>query len=182
MASLEQEIAQAQRTRDTQRTDTERRAAFDRALEDRRFAEAEVEIEGLQQLGVSKVSLDLMRSRLDEVRGAMRREDEVARHERQFRDAVERRDWAAARDIARSLSERMPDSQVGGQLMTELGRREDAYRKQMSVDQGVAQVESLIAQRNPADAELALRILLKLEPLNSNRKRLEKQIEALWRG
>ena len=181
-AWLEQEIAQAQRTRDTQRTDTERRAAFDRALEDRRFAEAEVEIEGLQQLGVSKVSLDLMRSRLDEVRGAMRREDEVARHERQFRDAVERRDWAAARDIARSLSERMPDSQVGGQLMTELGRREDAYRKQMSVDQGVAQVESLIAQRNPADAELALRILLKLEPLNSNRKRLEKQIEALWRG
>jgi hypothetical protein len=66
--------------------------------------------------------------------------------------------------------------------MTELGRREDAYRKQMAVDQGVAQVEALIAQKNAADAELALKILLKLEPQNANRKRLEKQIEALWRA
>lgn len=52
----------------------------------------------------------------------------------------------------------------------------------MAVDQGVAQVEALIAQKNAADAELALKILLKLEPQNANRKRLEKQIEALWRA
>jgi serine/threonine-protein kinase len=181
-AWLEREIANAQRARDNQRNDTELREAFDRALAARRFADAEAEIEGLQQLGASKVSLDLLRSRLDEVRGAARREDEVARHERQFREAVDRRDWPAARDISRSLSERVPDSPVGGQLMTELGRREDAYRKQMAVDQGVAQVEALIAQKNAADAELALKILLKLEPQNANRKRLEKQIEALWRA
>jgi tRNA A-37 threonylcarbamoyl transferase component Bud32 len=181
-AWLEREIAAAQKQRETQRSETERREAFDRAVLHKRFEEAERELEGLTGLGTSKVSLDMMRSRLEDMRRASRREDDVGRHERQFREAIEKRDWASARDVARSLSERVPDSPVGSQLMTELGRREESHRRQLAIDQGVTQVEALIAQKNAADAELALKILLKLEPNNANRKRLEKQIETLWRA
>jgi hypothetical protein len=128
------------------------------------------------------VTLDLLRSQFEEVRAKASREETIADHERRFRQAVERRDWSGARVIAQSLAEAAPGSPVSSQLMVELTRREEAFRRQQAIDQGVLQVDTLLAARNTADAELALRILLKLDPENPNRKRFERQIEALWRG
>ena len=178
---LEGEIERAQRARDTQRGEADRRESFQRALAAHRFEEAERELDGLQALGVTRVSVDALRAALDEERGVVRVADTIARGERLFSDRVAKRDWNGAREVVNGLADTVPDNPIVGQLLNELVRREEAMRKQTAIDQGVAQADALISQNNPADAELALRILLKLDPQNPNRKRLEKQIEALWR-
>jgi serine/threonine-protein kinase len=181
-AWLEAEIERAKRERENERSSVWLRKQVEEALGQGDIRAAERDLEKLSQTGVSKVTIDLLYAQLEEARAAADRLERLADHERRFRVAVTLRDWSAARAVAHSLAAALPGDPAASQLMLELTRREEGERRLQAIDQGVAQVETFVAAKNAQDAELALRIVLKLDPENPNRKRLEKQIEALWRG
>jgi hypothetical protein len=64
-------------------------------------------------------------------------------------------------------------------MYSEIERLESIHRRQQAVEQGVRQVETFIEQGDAAKAELALKILLQMDPENRHRKRLEKQVGGL---
>jgi hypothetical protein len=49
------------------------------------------------------------------------------------------------------------------------------------VEQGVKQVEAFVEKGDAARAELALKILVQMDPENRHRKRLEKQVKGMKR-
>ena len=67
-------------------------------------------------------------------------------------------------------------------MFEELSRLEQSVRRREAVEQGLRQVESFIAQSKPLEAETALKVLTQLDPQNSNLRRLERQIQALWQS
>ena len=50
---------------------------------------------------------------------------------------------------------------------------------QQAVEQGVKQIEDFIQKGDAARAELALKVLLQMDPENRHRKRLEKQVKGM---
>ncbi len=66
-------------------------------------------------------------------------------------------------------------------MFAEVERLESIHRRQQSVEQGVRQVETFIEQGDAAKAELALKILVQMDPENRHRKRLEKQVGSMRR-
>ncbi len=64
-------------------------------------------------------------------------------------------------------------------MFAEIERLEAGFRRQQSVEQGVRQIEAFIEKGDAAKAELALKILLQMDPENRHRKRLEKQVRAM---
>ena len=66
-------------------------------------------------------------------------------------------------------------------MFAEVERVEAIHRRQQAVEQGVQQVEAFIGQGDSAKAELALRILVQMDPENRHRKRLEKAVGGMKR-
>ena len=80
-------------------------------------------------------------------------------------------------DFARAL----PSSPRPAQMFAEIEQLETGHRREQAVEQGVRQVEAFIEKGDVAKAELALKILVQMDPENRHRKRLEKQVRALPR-
>ena len=66
-------------------------------------------------------------------------------------------------------------------MFSEIERLEAKHRRQQAVEQGVRQVEGFVEQGDAAKAELALKILVQMDPENRHRKRLEKQVRSMKR-
>ena len=58
---------------------------------------------------------------------------------------------------------------------------EAAHRRELAVEQGVRQVEAFVEKGEASKAELALKILVQMDPENRHRKRLEKQVGGMKR-
>jgi serine/threonine protein kinase len=144
----------------------------------RRVPEAEKEIEQLAALGIARVSLDFYRERLQEVRAALALDEQVVPFEQRYRDALHAHDWFAAREVAIELDREVPASRRSAAMYAEVERLETIERRQKAIDQGVQQVDALLAQGNRPMAEVAFKILLQMDPDNRHRKRLEKQLRG----
>jgi hypothetical protein len=66
-------------------------------------------------------------------------------------------------------------------MFAEVERLEAVYRRELALEQGVRQVETFIEQGDAPKAELALKILVQMDPENRHRKRLERQVKGLPR-
>jgi serine/threonine protein kinase len=180
--ALRAELAAAERS-ERQSSELEgRRKRLEEALAARRVGEAEVELEQLAQLDVTRVTLDTYRARLDEIRSAASAKERVVEFERRYKLLFEAEDWYGAREIAHELDSALPGHPRAAVMFAEVERREQAHRRQQAIEQGVQQVEAFIAQRQTANAELALKVLLQMDPDNKQRKRLEKLVKAMGGG
>lgn len=178
-AAFATEIESAVDARRTGAEQESRRRRFDEHLAKKRIAEAAEELAALERLGATRVSLDVLGRRLDEAR---RRTDAGARAEEQeqrFRERLDAGDFAAARDAARGVERELPASPRPGQLLAEVARREQDQHRRQSIAQGELQVEELIRKGHADQAALALKILLRIDPKNRNRKQFERQLKAL---
>ncbi len=63
-------------------------------------------------------------------------------------------------------------------MYAEVERLESIHRRQQAVEQGVRQVDAFLEKGDLANAELAFRILLNIDPENRHRKRIERQLRA----
>jgi serine/threonine protein kinase len=179
--ALAREIETAEReTRQGEEFETRKRR-FEELLAALRVVEAESELAALARLDVPRVTLDFYRERLAEVRRQIREEERVGVLEMRYREALEGRSWLAAREVAHELGNAAPRSRRAAEMLAEIDRLETEDRRRQAVEQGVRQVETFVEQGDAAKAELALKILLQMDPDNRHRKRLEKQVREIAR-
>lgn len=179
--ALGRELEEAERdTRQGEEVDR-RKHRFEELVAALRVVEAEEELAAIARLGVPRVTLDFLRERLAAARTSIRQEEQAAVFERRFRESVEARNWLAARDSAYELGKAVPQSHRPAAMLAEIDRLEAEHRKQQALEQGVLQVETFVEQGDAAKAELALKILLQMDPDNRHRKRLEKQVREIQR-
>jgi serine/threonine protein kinase len=157
----------------------ERRKRFEERLAERRVRDAEEELQGLSELDIPRVTLAFYRDRLDEVKGLVAREERVSFLEMRFRRHLEDRDWFGAREDAQDMAQTVPASKRPAEMFAHIERLETDHRREQAVEQGVKQVEDFIRKGDAAKAELALKILLQMDPDNRDRRRLEKQVKGM---
>ena len=157
----------------------QRKRRFEELLTARRVVEAQEELDALSRLDMPRVTLDFLREQLADVRTGIQREEQSAVFERRYRQSIEGHDWFAARDAAMELQKVQPSSPRAAAMFAEAERLESIHQRQQSVEQGVKQVETFVEQGDAAKAQLALKILLQMDPENRHRKRLEKQVNGL---
>ncbi|HXU29700.1 MAG TPA: protein kinase [Thermoanaerobaculia bacterium] len=179
VAPLEEAIVEAEREDRNSIDVAVRRRRLETLLANRKIAEAERELADLGRLDVPRVTLDAYRERIDAARATLGTEARSAELARRAGDAIVAKDFLAARSAAQELSRLAEGGERGAQLLTEIDRAETTHRRQESIEQGVRQVEAFLAQGQGPSAELALKILVQMDPENRHRKRLEKQLKAL---
>jgi len=151
---------------------------LDELLAARKLAEAEREVEQLAGLGLSNITLDSYRERLREARLAADQERLAAPIEKRYRELLQARDWFAAREAAMEMESIAPASPRAAAMYGEVERLESIHKHQQAAEQGVRQVDAFLEKGDLRNAELALRILLSIDPENRHRKRLERQLRA----
>ncbi len=157
----------------------ERRKRLEQLLASRQVAEAERELEQLGGLEVTRVTLDAYRNQLDEIRSQASAKVQIVEFERRYKLLFEAEDWYGAREIARELERALPGHPRAAEMFAEVDRRDAEHRRQQTIAQGVQQIETFLAQKDGPKAEMALRVLLQMDPENKNRKRLEKAVKGL---
>jgi serine/threonine protein kinase len=157
----------------------ERRHRFEKLLAERRVRDAEEELDALAQLDIPRVTLAVYRDKLDEVNSLVAREERVSFLEMRFRRHLDDRDWFGAREDALEMERTVPSSPRVAEMFTRVERLEADHRREQAVEQGVRQVEDFIQKGDAAKAELALKILVQMDPENRDRKRLEKQVKSM---
>lgn len=159
-----------------------RRDRLEELIDSRRLADAERELERLSATGLARVSVESYRLRISDIAALAEREARSVEFERRYREKVTERDWMAARDVALEFERAVPDSARPAQLYAEISRMEEIHRKRQGIEQGTRQVEAFLAQRKPAEAELALKILIQMDPEHPQRAQLEQKVRALRAG
>lgn len=159
----------------------QRKHRFEELLAAQRVVEAKQELDALSRLDVPRVTLDVLRQQLGEVQTSLKQEEQTAVFERRYRQSIESHDWFAAREAALELQTVQPASRRAAAMFAEVERLEVIHQRQQALEQGVRQVEAFIEQGDAAKAQLALKILLQMDPENRHRKRLEKQVGGLKR-
>jgi serine/threonine protein kinase len=159
----------------------QRRKRFEELIAAHRVVEAKEELDALAKLDVPRITLDFYREQLAEARAGIQKEEQDAVFARRYRQAVEEHDWFAAREVAQELGKAQPGSPRAAAMFAESERLESIHRRQQAVEQGVQQVETFVRQGDAAKAELALKILVQMDPENRHRKRLEKQVGGMKR-
>ena len=155
--------------------------ALEKALTEHRLADAERLLEEISRFDVPRVTFDSYRERVQEARNADQLQEKVKSIEWIYRKHVEDRDWFRAREAASDLQRAAPSSPRAAQMFSEIERLETTHRRELAVEQGVSQVEAFIEKGDVLKAELALKILVQMDPENRHRKRLERQVRALPR-
>lgn len=159
----------------------QRRRRFEELVAAHRVVEAREELDALARLDVPRVTLDFYREQLAETRAGIQKEEQDAIFARRYRQSIEDHNWFAAREVAQELGKAQPGDKRAAAMFAEIERLETIHRRQQALDQGVHQVEAFIEQGDAAKAELALKILVQMDPENRHRKRLEKQVSGMKR-
>ncbi len=155
------------------------RGRFEAALAKGQPEAAEAELAAMARLGATRISLDFLRAQLDEVRRRTESDRQAGDAERLFREKLAAGDFPGAREAALAIERAHPKSTRPGELFAEVARVEGEYRRHQAIVQGERQVAALIHQGRADQAQLALRVLLRIDPKNRNRKLFERQIKAL---
>lgn len=159
----------------------QRRKRFEELIAAHRVVEAKDELDALSKLDVPRITLDFYREQIAETRAGIQKEEQDAVFARRYRQAVEDHNWFAAREVAQELGKAQPGSPRAATMFAEIERMDAIHHRQQAVEQGVQQVETFIRQGEAAKAELALKILVQMDPENRHRKRLEKAVGGMKR-
>lgn len=179
--ALADEIEKAQREANQDAEAGRHMRDLEKALASHRLADADRLLAELSRYDVPRVTLDSFRERVQEARNADQVQEKVKSIEWIYRQHVQDKNWFRAREAAADLERAAPSSPRAAQMFSEIEQLEALHRREQAVEQGVRQVEAFIEKGDVAKAELALKILIQMDPENRHRKRLEKQVKALPR-
>jgi len=179
--ALRREIAEAEVEAKSAADVDRRRTHLESLLEGRRLDEAERELQRLSSSGLAKVSIEGYRLRISDIAALAEREVKGQELEKKYRERVQVKDWYGARDVALEFERLLPDSPRPAQLFNEISRYEEVHRKQQGIEQGIQQLETFLAQKKRGDAELALKIVLQMDPEHPRRAELTARLASLGR-
>jgi serine/threonine protein kinase len=179
--SFRDELERAEREVQENAEIERRRRRFEELIAAHRVVDAKEELDALTRLDVPRVTLDFYREQLAEARAGIQREEQEAVFERRYRQSLQDHDWPAAREVAQELGKTPAGGLRASDMFAEIDRLEAIQQRQQALEQGVRQVETFLAQGDAAKAELALKILVQMDPENRHRKRLEKAVGGMRR-
>jgi serine/threonine-protein kinase len=156
-----------------------RRDRLEEMLQAKRIQEAERELERLAAGGLARVSVESYRLRISDIAALAERESRSSDFEKRYRERIGARDWMGAREVVLDFEKAVTDSPRPAQLFAEVSRMEEIHRKQQGIEQGLRQLETFLAQKKTAEAEMALRILVQMDPKHPQRAQLEQRVRAL---
>lgn len=177
--AFERELEAAEREAEQTADMEDHRERMETFLRERRLAEAQKELDTLAKLGAAKVTVDLYRARLDELRTSARDQAQLDVFLEAFRERLDAGDHAGARAVAGELQRAMPDDPRPSELLAEVARLEGEADRRRALEDGEHQVERYIEAGDAAKAELALRVLLQMAPGHKKRKGFERRIAKL---
>ncbi len=160
----------------------EHRARLEELIRRHSIEEAQQELKTLGELGAAKVTLDVYRSRLDEARESARDQAQAATYLEAFRERIDQGDYRGAREVAGELQRTSPDDPRSADLLAEVARLEREGDRRRSIEQGESQVERFLDAGDIRQAELALKILLRVAPDHKKRKLFEKRLAKMKKG
>ena len=140
---------------------------------------AERQMERLSHMDVPKVTIELLRKRLEEVRRLLRERAEAEQLVAVFDRYLAARDWPNAREAAQRFGQRWPLSTRAAELFNRVNELEAAQRRQQSIDEGLATLERFLAEGNRQGAKLALKLLARLDLDPEQLAQLEARLQAL---
>lgn len=159
-----------------------RRDRLETLIEERRLADAEQELARLAAGGLAKVSIEGYRLRMRDIAALADREAAGREFERRYREQVQQKQWAAAREVVLEFERALPASPRPAQLFAEISRFEEIDRKQQGIEQGMKQLEAFLAQGKVGEAEMALRILQQMGAEHPRLPQLADRVRALRGG
>lgn len=177
--TFRKELEEAQQEERRSEDLEERRGAFEEHLAAGKLEEAEGELDRLARLGASRLTLDLMRQKLEEKRQKSRNREQLGRLQARFDQRLEAGDWGGARELAHEVARLEPEGRRAVEMYRKVGQLEEGARRRQALQQGVEQVESLIEAAEPEQARLALQVLQRMELDEGRRKQLEQKIAQL---
>ena len=150
-------------------------------IDGHRLDEAERELQRLASSGVAKVSIEGYRLRIADIAALAERDVKGQELEKRYRERIQVKDWNNAREVALEYEKLLPDSPRPAQLFNEISRYEEVHRKQQGIEQGVKQLEAFLTQKKRSEAELALKILLQMDPEHPRRSEFASRLAGLAR-
>ena len=141
--------------------------------------EAEQQMTRLGEMDVPKVTIDFLRKRLEDHRRQLRDQAAAGELISVFERYLAARDWPNAREVAQRFGQRFPSSPRGAELFARVNDSEAAQRRQQSIREGLATLEGFITQGNRHDAELALKLLSRLDLEPERLAQLDARVRAL---
>ncbi len=178
-ASFLTEVEAADREQSQGAELTQRKERFELAVQAKNWAEADLLLEEMAGLGLSRVALNFYRSRLEAESVRARETSAAGPFLNRFEAALEREDFDTARVILHSLGEALPASSLPGQLQARLDAAHQAFQRRRALEQGMKQLEGYLGTGNASGASLALRILKQMEPADPRWPALERKVQAL---
>nr|HRC86594.1 hypothetical protein [Thermoanaerobaculia bacterium] len=176
---LAKELDEARTRQSREREAAELRQRFEDDVASGRLERAEQELSALNQLAASRATLAIYRDQLEEARRLAAQAEQAQPFESRFAAALETGDWQAAREVALAMEKELPGHPRPAALFAEAERLRASSERQQAVHQGVRQIEQLLTQGRADQAELALKVLAKLDPANPRLGYFERRIAAL---
>jgi len=116
-------------------------------------------LDQLSTLDVTKVTLDMLRGQVEDARQQHERDAATAGFETAYREAVDRRDWHAARHAAYDFEAAFSDSQRPHQMLGEVAHLQEAEQRQQALDEGLRAFDGYLRAGEIGQAEMALKVL-----------------------
>ena len=148
-------------------------------LANEKLDEAELEMDRLQSMDIPKVTIDFLRKRIKDSRGRRRDLADAEALIDHFERHLQAFDWPSARELAQRFSQRFPTSPRVAELFSRVNSLEAEQRRRQSLEEGLATVERFIAAGDRSNAELALRLLHRLDPDPERLTALEAKVGKL---
>ncbi len=148
-------------------------------LEAEQLDDAEREVERLASLDVPKLTVDFLRKRIHEARLRARDQADADLLTALFNRHFEARDWQDAREVAHRFGDRFPDRPEAALLFNRVTEMEAAERRQQSLEQGLQTLEKFIAEGKRQEAEVALKLLQRLNLAPQQLAKLSKRVAKL---
>jgi hypothetical protein len=160
--SLLAEINDLERSRQHSQQAASVRRQLEEALRRGDVDEASRGLEQLAALDVTKVTLDMLRGQVEEARRERELAEATSGMEQDYRAAVARHDWHAAREAAHRIEEVAPQSSRSRQMLAEVARLQEIEQRQQALAEGLRAFDGYLRGGQLAQAEVALKVLRQL--------------------
>ncbi len=180
-AELAEEVARNRREVERERTVGAHKESFRRALQSGELGRAETALHELAELEITKITVDLYRSQLDDARRLADQAGAAEQFEQQFAARMAAGDWRGAREVALDMERNLEKHPRPASMFTEAERLREERERDQTIDQAVQQVEDMLGQQRLDQASIALRILVRLAPNHPRRSELEGRLASLVR-
>ncbi len=180
-AELAEEVARNRREVERERTVGAHKESFRRALQSGELGRAETALHELAELEITKITVDLYRSQLDDARRLADQAGAAEQFEQQFAARMAAGDWRGAREVALDMERSLEKHPRPASMFAEAERLREERERDQTIDQAVQQVEDMLGQQRLDQASIALRILVRLAPNHPRRSELEGRLASLVR-